>query len=155
MDVWSKTDAKLTRNLVHSIKSRIFQLIQRNENVIDYKRCITLCIFFVFLRSRYIFDTLQTHVFHIFVYFELNISDIIQVNCFYLRVLDIQFKKVNANLKDLISRSRNKISKVGIIMTRTVSEISVLLFVILYKLLFTYSIPNHHVIKMQLKSRKD
>ena len=35
-NVWSKIDEKNTRNTVHNINNRIFQLIQRNGDVIDY-----------------------------------------------------------------------------------------------------------------------
>lgn len=36
LNAWSKIDAKTTSNLVQSMNNRIFQLIQRNGNVIDY-----------------------------------------------------------------------------------------------------------------------
>ena len=99
LNVWSKIDAKTARNHLHSMNNRIFQFIQRNGNVIDYKRRATFHIIFIFLLGRYGSDTLLTHIFHIFEYFKLNTSDIIQVNCFYLWVIDIQFKKKYFQLK--------------------------------------------------------
>ena len=36
LNTWSKTDAKTTNDLEHRMNIHIFQLIQRNGNVIDY-----------------------------------------------------------------------------------------------------------------------
>ena len=40
LNIWFKIDAKITRNLGYSMNNQIFQLIQKNGNVIDYKNVV-------------------------------------------------------------------------------------------------------------------